>query len=248
MKHTVKNTSTHSAQGTNHHCLFSGPVCEWDSYGRGGGGGGRHRCICRHVDATQRNISYQFSLFFFSFHHLETFLFAALQIFFFFNRLQFSFSFHLLWTLWHFLSFQMLQKNCDCCTKTVFIPLLFPHFSPDIIHCSLPLLHFLLYPIMSLSPPLQNSWLTPRLFCPSFHLSFPFLSFSPAQLLKQLPVQVKWMTTNSTQRGTYLLWQGLCLECFWILSWMKSGEAASFWQLKRSGGQRERDRKGEEER
>lgn len=26
----MKHTQTHSARGTNHHRLFSGPVCEWD--------------------------------------------------------------------------------------------------------------------------------------------------------------------------------------------------------------------------
>lgn len=29
---TVKCTQTHRAQGTNHHRLFSGPVCEWDFF------------------------------------------------------------------------------------------------------------------------------------------------------------------------------------------------------------------------
>lgn len=43
------HTHTHSTRGANHRRLFSGPVCEWDFYGRGGG---RHRCICRHAAAT----------------------------------------------------------------------------------------------------------------------------------------------------------------------------------------------------
>lgn len=30
--HTMKYTQTHSARGTNHHRLFSGPVCEWDFF------------------------------------------------------------------------------------------------------------------------------------------------------------------------------------------------------------------------
>lgn len=42
----MKCTQSHSAQGTNHHRLFSGPVCEWDFYGRGRV---RHHCICRHT-------------------------------------------------------------------------------------------------------------------------------------------------------------------------------------------------------
>lgn len=40
--HTHNKAHIHSAQGTNHHRLFSGPVCEWDFYGRGGG---RHLCV-----------------------------------------------------------------------------------------------------------------------------------------------------------------------------------------------------------
>lgn len=61
----MKHTQTHSAQGTNHHPLFSGPVCEWDFYGRGGG---RHRCVLRHAAVTEGN-------------HHHPFLISLLEIF-----------------------------------------------------------------------------------------------------------------------------------------------------------------------
>lgn len=67
--HTHNKAHIHSAQGTNHHRLFSGPVCEWDFYGRGGG---RHLCVVgmqllQHpvlffFSSTSSNISLIFSL------------------------------------------------------------------------------------------------------------------------------------------------------------------------------------------
>lgn len=130
---TMKCTQAHSAQGTNHHRLFSGPVCEWDFYGRGRV---RHHCICRHAAAPEEKKNPHPLLF----HLLKYFsLFQLLSVaafnfcnkcyrLYFFSCPCFHFSFCLLkLSLILFVLVFFLSKNLKKAFSMIFF-----HFSPDI--------------------------------------------------------------------------------------------------------------------